>query len=548
MMRCEVRRFLVQSVEFPSVEARTTCSILEKSKKKKKKSDGQAKQFKGGLRQREDALFYATMGGPIHNTLRLPKELRDELGFKDNSNSSSNRRRGNGIPHSRKERRKAERSHKKQPQRRRPTNRPTQDEESDGSNSGLESGFEDEEEIKPMRKPSPPPAKEVKSILKKRKRTEAADGEGLKEEGEASEIPQRHISRAVREKLRDDDAEIAALEKALGMKGKKGLPKSFKDDGLDELLGDLGDGSDSEDKKRKREGDEWLRNKRMKALKKSKLDEESEESDLGEDEDDDEDEDDMADGLDGLLDESDDESQGDESGFEGFEDEEQPPPEKKTRENPYVAPVTATETDRPKYIPPSLRAAPSNDSETLIRLRRQTQGYLNKLSEANLISILGDIEKLYQDYPRRDVTSTLLDLLLSLVSDRSSLNDTFIILHAGFIAAIYKVIGMDFGAELIQNIVERFDAIYEDVGAQSSEGKTLTNLVSLLSHLYNFHVIGCTLVFDYIRLFLKEINEMNTELLLRVIKSTIIFSLYTHGVIYFKANHIYRFWIAAETR
>lgn len=489
------------------------------------------------------------MGGPLYNTLRLPKELRDELGFKDDANST-NPKRGNRSFHSRKDRRKAERSQKKQPQRRRPTptNRRVEDDGSDESNGDLESGFEEEDDVPTARKPSSPPAKEIKSILKKRKRVEEASGEELEEE---DSVPRRHISRAVREKLQDDDAEIAALEKALGIKGKKGLPKSFKDDGLDELLGDLGDGSDTEDKKRKREGDEWLRNKRMKALKQSELDEEeSDESDLGEfdGEDSEEDEDMEDDGLDGLLEESDDESQEDENGFEGFEDEDKPVPEKKTRENPYVAPVAATDTDRPKYIPPSLRGAPSNDSERLIRLRRQTQGHLNKLSEANLISILGDIEKLYQDYPRRDVTSTLLDLLLSLVSDRSVLNDTFIILHAAFIAAIYKVIGMDFGAELIQNIVERFDGLYEETGAHSSEGKTLNNLVSLLSHLYNFHVIGSTLVFDYIRLFLKEINETNTELLLRVIKSKALYHFYKAIVNYTETNWPSRFWITIKTR
>src|SRR5204863_4573906 len=73
------------------------------------------------------------------------------------------------------------------------------------------------------------------------------------------------MSRGVRDRLAQDDAEIEGLEKALGIKGKKKLPKSFLDDGLDELLGDLGSDSGSEARKRKREGTEWLQRKRRKA-------------------------------------------------------------------------------------------------------------------------------------------------------------------------------------------------------------------------------------------------------------------------------------------
>lgn len=91
------------------------------------------------------------------------------------------------------------------------------------------------------------------------------------------------------------------------------------------------------------------------------------------------------------------------------------------------------------------------------------------------------------------------------------------ILHAGFIAAVYKVIGMDFGAELIQKIVHLLDAQGDERG--KFKGKELLNLISLLSQLYNFHVIGHALMFDYIRILLQEITEDNTELLLKIIKS-----------------------------
>lgn len=192
------------------------------------------------------------------------------------------------------------------------------------------------------------------------------------------------------------------------------------------------------------------------------------------------------------------------------------PKEKRVRENPYVAPPTKTPSTT-KYIPPSMRAAAGSKSEEDARLRRQAQGLLNKLSEANLISILNDVEKLYRENPRQSVTSTLITLLLTLVADRAALQDTFIILHAGFIAGLYKLIGMDFGAMVIQTLVEMFDNSADERGPFT--GKEQLNLVSLLSQLYNFHVVGSNLVFDYIRLFLEEINETNTEFLLKIIRS-----------------------------
>jgi nucleolar MIF4G domain-containing protein 1 len=76
---------------------------------------------------------------------------------------------------------------------------------------------------------------------------------------------------------------------------------------------------------------------------------------------------------------------------------------------------------------------------------------------------------------------------------------------------------MDFGAEIIQKVVETLDANGDERG--TFQGKETANLMSLLSQLYNFHVIGSALMFDYIRIYLQEITENNTELLLKVIRS-----------------------------
>jgi nucleolar MIF4G domain-containing protein 1 len=102
----------------------------------------------------------------------------------------------------------------------------------------------------------------------------------------------------------------------------------------------------------------------------------------------------------------------DESGEESDDNEEASEQEVR-KSNPKAAPVVQTG----KYLPPHLRAAaagaeaasgasalakaiPRQNTEELLRLRRQLQGLLNKLSESNIEAILMDIEALYRKYPR----------------------------------------------------------------------------------------------------------------------------------------------------
>lgn len=461
----------------------------------------------------------------MHNTTSLPRDLRSEMGIRDTYGEKKRKQNG---PTSRKERRQAERTEKKS---RRTPAPPVQTQNQRPQKNDSKKNREEElnrVENAPKGKSNtaskaPGTKQKAAAKLDKVEDTESDDSEpnyldedtDENESDSTQENPESdsddeifnrgHVSSKVKSKLDEDDAEIAALEKKLGLKKGKKLPKSFTEDGLEDLMGNLAEDSEDDSKKRKREADDWLQSKRQKAQERQaaaamEIDGEDDESDSE---------------LEGDLDEevfgSDDDSE-----FGGFDPEEKAPP--KQRENPYIAPPTKKEvTPGQKYIPPSLRVREDPESESLTRLKRQAQGHLNKLSEANLLSILAEFEKLYRDYPRQHVTSTIIDLLMGLICERSVLQDTFLVLHAGFIASLYKVMGMDFGAEIVQRVVETLDA--ENDGRGGFEGKESMNLISLLAQLYNFHVIGSPLIFDYIRLFLKEITESNTELLLKVIRS-----------------------------
>jgi nucleolar MIF4G domain-containing protein 1 len=362
----------------------------------------------------------------------------------------------------------------------------------------------------PESEPEPEPLKSILKPTLKRKAT----GEEPEPETK-SELPKKKtLSKGVRDRLAQDEAEIEYLEKKLKIKNKK-IPTSFEEDGLDFLLGDL--------------KDDYLDSRLQKVVwinrtENLTFNDEGDENDT--------------DHLDRDIfygSEPDEKGVHENDEFHGFSDTEisdrslEEPTEEsqeplqalpKIRENPYKPP--SAEKSVGKYIPPSLRKPADTESEQLVRLRRQIQGRINRLSEANLISILGDVETVYRTHPRGDVTHILTDILLNTLCDPSVLMDTYHILHGGFLAGLYKIMGVDVGANVVQRIVEEFMKHHDRVNGivePSTSGKECTNLISFLSELYNFQVVSCVLIFDLIRMFLDELTELHTELLLKVVRS-----------------------------
>lgn len=341
------------------------------------------------------------------------------------------------------------------------------------------------------------------------------------------------LTRAQRDHLAQDDAAIEDFERKLGIKkGRKDLPQSFKEDGLDLLMADLdededeeGD-SDLEAKKRKHEFDDWLSAKRRKTgtteSKKSKRarTEPEDAEDESPNESDDEDEGDMEDlELGGSSDDEDGDGLDDES-FGGFDSdgEEQAPTAPRQRENPYVAPTTGQVVA--KYVPPSLRKTSGTEGEARTRLRKQVQGLVNRLTDANILSIVQSVEQLYQNNARGDVTEALTDTMLAQVWKPESLPDQFFVLTGGFCAATYKLIGASFGSHLVRRLVKDFDDEYDKAkvvqGDESAIPKESSNLLALLSQLYVFEVVSCRIIFDFMERLLSDLIEINVELLLRI--------------------------------
>ena len=140
--------------------------------------------------------------------------------------------------------------------------------------------------------------------------------------------------------------------------------------------------------------------------------------------------------------------------------------------------------------------------------------------------------------PSPDMTTAITRLIIDGVSPSSALLDSFLILHAGLVAALHKVIGMEFGlclysshhartyrysaAHFVQTVVTTYEAYYTTTSSlpSSDKSKEANNLLSLLSQLYNFQVISCLLIYDIIRTLLaSNLSELDIELLLQVSRS-----------------------------
>ncbi|KAF9306272.1 suppressor of glycerol defect [Mortierella antarctica] len=259
---------------------------------------------------------------------------------------------------------------------------------------------------------------------------------------------------------------------------------------------------------------------------------------LGSDDESDEDEDDDED-MENMEDMEDMSNSGSDEASDSDDDAE-------SDEQEVKAPVSAP-AQTGKYLPPHLRAAaaaaaaadsgasalakaiPRQNTEELQRLRRQLQGLLNKLSESNIESILLDIEALYRKYPRADVTETITDMILASISSKANLLDSFVILYATVVASLYRLVGIEFAAHFIQTLVEQFDGHHalasstkstEMTDETLSAVKQCTNLIVLVSELYNMQVIACVLMYELIRWFMTELSEMNVELVVKIVKTS----------------------------
>ncbi|KAL5503947.1 SGD1 [Sanghuangporus vaninii] len=467
-----------------------------------------------------------------HSTTRLPQSIIDEINAQSGA-SSSGRRRASGS-HSRKAERKAERQLAKQRR-------------AQFFAHGARNG---ERNVVTETKDTPPPRKKVKfdlppemvslsarkvkpsgptaagtTLEKKKPKTAKSKERGSRlasNEKQTKNVPTSMTKKRSRME-EEEDAYISMLERKLGIKkdkkGKSRYGSGFEEDGFLDLLVDL------DEKVLNQAGDD-------------ELEENSDENAESDDRDE----------ASGLDDDSEASGQ-DEIGI-GSENEQTDSASEDSDADGEEAEVTerdgkpttngaAGQSSASKYVPPHLRkqvvTQQSNGFEIDAKLLRQLKGLLNRLSEQNIDSILKEIEGLYRSHKRHDITSTLTNLIIEGTCSHSILLDSYVALHAGLVACLHKLIGVELAAYFVQNVVATFERHYDrskepntprteensNTKTEVEAGKECSNLLVLLFELYNDHVISCTLAYDIIRLILEgDLSELDVELILKIARGS----------------------------
>ncbi|KAK1925706.1 osmoregulation-related protein [Papiliotrema laurentii] len=472
---------------------------------------------RGGLRG-------ARNGGP-----KLPSDLMAEV---DSTYGAPKNRNGRSM--TRKEQRKADRQGRKQP-----------------SHQAYHDVSASEDEQSEDDQPAGPPPKLSKKAQGKRR----ADTEEEEKPKKKRKLPELTLPGAKEDDV--EDQEIEWLEYMLRKEKEKAKDDDL-DDGLDDILefadiiGPGGKGLSKEDRVDDDDFDFGSEDDEASGDELSFGEQSDEETDGGEGGED-------ADGSIGSS--EDDEDLGDDSASEGRNESEERSddgeetdgeaeewagiddsiPRSPSSED---APAQAALAEPAKHIPPHLRAAAlaekaagdEKKAEERRKLERKTQGLLNKLSEANIESILAEIENLYRDYSRNDMTTALTNLVLQMISNKANLLDSFVVLYATLVGSLHRIIGLEFGAHFVHILVTRYHKLFNDPSSAPTKveanlyetpdaGKEALNLLTLIAELYNAGVIGSGLIYDLIRGFISAspdsdeiMGEKEVESLLKLLR------------------------------
>uniref|UniRef100_A0A8C3GF55 Nucleolar MIF4G domain-containing protein 1 n=1 Tax=Cairina moschata TaxID=8855 RepID=A0A8C3GF55_CAIMO len=316
--------------------------------------------------------------------------------------------------------------------------------------------------------------------------------------------------RALLEANEEEEKEIRRLERRLGLNkrrkkkgssGAEGLPQSFVRDGLDYVLGVLGSGAGLAELCEDSDQEEAPR---LRASKEAPEEDEEEASR------EDEELEDASDASEGEDVEEQWESDGS-SAPEG-EPEASEPPDPQEEEEDHNHSAT-------KYVPPQVRKAQETlddkKREELGRLKKMVNGLINRLSEPNLSSISGQLEELYMANSRKDMNETLTDILMNACVTAVAMPARLMMEHVLLVSVLHHTVGIEVGAHFLEAVVKKFD----ELSKSDAEGKECENLLALIAHLYNFHVVHSLLIFDILKKLVSTFTEKDIELILFLLKN-----------------------------
>ncbi|NWW48587.1 NOM1 protein, partial [Pedionomus torquatus] len=171
------------------------------------------------------------------------------------------------------------------------------------------------------------------------------------------------------------------------------------------------------------------------------------------------------------------------------------------------------------YVAPQVRKVQETlddkKREELGRLKKMVNGLINRLSEPNLPSISGQMEDLYMANSRKDMNETLTDILMNACVTAVAMPARLMMEHVLLVSILHHNVGVEVGAHFLEAVVKKFD----EISKSDAEGKECENLIALIAHLYNFHVVHSLLIFDILKKLVSAFTEKEIELILFLLKN-----------------------------
>ncbi|KNE55582.1 hypothetical protein AMAG_01473 [Allomyces macrogynus ATCC 38327] len=150
------------------------------------------------------------------------------------------------------------------------------------------------------------------------------------------------------------------------------------------------------------------------------------------------------------------------------------------------------------------------------KLAKSMASLANKLTGSNLETMVTEIEHLYRDFPRADVTAALIHRLVASISEKTDLQHTFVIPYAALLSCIGTVMGSDVCAQVVHVAVLQWLRLKDS--NDEEHHRACRNMLTLLGFLYNFHIVSCAIIYDLLRALSEGMSEEQLTMILRLIK------------------------------
>eukprot|EP00970_Alexandrium_tamarense_P000630 scaffold69_cov198-Alexandrium_tamarense.AAC.70 len=172
-------------------------------------------------------------------------------------------------------------------------------------------------------------------------------------------------------------------------------------------------------------------------------------------------------------------------------------------------------------------AAIAADPQTIRLIQRSLNNSLNRLSDQTLESVSKSIAALYSQYPFHDMNDCLwTNIQLACVPPHMIMSG-LIPLYIAAMSGVHWLGGdkIQLGGCLVEWSVRQLcnslekgrSSSGDEAKVQELVNKEASNTLLIVSYLYNYGVVHCTLIYDLVRNFIESFSELDIEALLLIL-------------------------------